>query len=103
MTDGSFALSEASLNSSRMTDGVLPGKYRVSVSASKVINEDSGEVEWLAPSQYADFRTSGIEVEVTEARNDLVVALTWQVSEPRDKEQATTGLPDDHTMEPEGI
>ncbi len=87
MKDGSFTLSEVSLNSSRMTDGVLPGKYRVCVTASRVIDENSGEVEWLVPSQYADFRSSGIEHEIFESRDDLVVNLTWKGSEYRDEDQ----------------
>jgi hypothetical protein len=77
MADGSFVMSERSLSSSRMTDGVAPGNYRVSVSASKILDEDLDEVEWLAPSRYADFRTSGLQMEIDQSEANLVVDLTW--------------------------
>jgi hypothetical protein len=79
-------LSERSLSSSRMTDGVTPGVYRVSISAARVTDEDADEVEWLAPSQYADFRTSGIEMRIDRPQDDLVLDL---VSEPTDATDTT--------------
>lgn len=86
MSDGSFKLAENSLSSSRLTDGVSPGIYRVSISASKVIDEDAGQVEWLAPSKYADFRTSGLELKIAGPEQDLRLDLTWKGNHPVDNE-----------------
>lgn len=96
--DGSFMLSDSSLSSSRLTDGALPGVYRVSVSAAKVIDEDADQVEWLAPSQYADFRTSGIELEIDSPHDDLVLELTSDAGEDVDEELA---LDEPTQLEPE--
>ncbi|MDZ4657553.1 MAG: hypothetical protein SH868_08225 [Bythopirellula sp.] len=86
LSDGTFALAETSLSSDPDQKGVAPGKYRVAVSASKVIDEDAGEVEWLAPSKYADFRTSEIEEQIEGPRSDLVIDLTWEGNEMPDAE-----------------
>ena len=103
--DGSFMLSESSLSSSRLTDGVVPGIYRVSVSAAKVIDEDADQVEWLAPSQYADFRTSGIELEIDRPCKDLIVDLTWKGSESvddgADESRTAEAMPGSTTVEQE--
>lgn len=56
-------------------DGALLGTHRVQVSSSNIISDS--KIEWFAPQQYADFRTSGIEVEVTEGVDDLKIELTW--------------------------
>jgi hypothetical protein len=86
MSDGSFKLAENSLSSSRSNDGVSAGIYQVSISASKVIDEDAGQVEWLAPSKYADFRTSGLEVRIEGPERDLRLDLTWKGNHPVDNE-----------------
>lgn len=80
-SDGTFALSQASLSSDPTQRGVMAGKYRVAVSAAKVIDEDADDVEWLAPSKYADFRTSEIAMEIDRPHDDLVVDLTWKAEE----------------------
>jgi hypothetical protein len=54
-------------------DGALLGKHRVQVSANRIISDS--KIEWYAPRNYADFRTSGIEIEVTEAVDDLKIDL----------------------------
>jgi hypothetical protein len=56
-------------------DGAIPGKHRVQVSASRILN--GAKVQWFAPPHYADFRRSGLEVEITKPRDDLVIELTW--------------------------
>ena len=66
--DGSFELS-----CFEDEDGALLGKHRVAVSAKTVITEDN--VKWHAPSQYANYMTSGLTVEVTESVDDLVIEL----------------------------
>lgn len=80
-SDGSFRLGEHSVAEDRKSLDVLPGHYRVAVSAAEVIDADQEEVRWLAPSRYADFRSSGIEVEVAEAEDDLLINLTWEGSD----------------------
>jgi hypothetical protein len=68
--DGHFSLTCYDGN-----DGALLGTHRVQVSSSNIISDS--KIEWFAPQQYADFRTSGIEVEVTEGVDDLKIELTW--------------------------
>jgi hypothetical protein len=80
-SDGTFELTETSLSPNPNQQGVAPGKYRVAVSATKIIDEDADEVEWLAPSKYADFRTSEIEMEINGPQKDLIVDLTWEGNE----------------------
>ncbi len=81
LSDGTFNLAESSLSPAPNQQGVAPGKYRVAVSATKIIDEDADEVEWLAPSKYADFRTSEIEMEINGPQKDLIVDLTWEGNE----------------------
>lgn len=56
-------------------DGAVIGPHRVQVSASEIIG--GSKVRWHAPSVYADFRTSGLKVDVDEPTSDLVIELTW--------------------------
>jgi hypothetical protein len=56
-------------------DGALLGAHRVQVSSNRIISDS--KIEWYAPQQYADFRTSGIEVDVTEPVEDLKIELRW--------------------------
>jgi len=55
-------------------DGALLGTHRVQVSASRIISDS--KIEWHAPRKYADFRTSGMEIEITEPVDDLTVELS---------------------------
>jgi hypothetical protein len=68
--DGSFNLTCYDGN-----DGALLGKHRVQVSSNRIISDS--KIEWFAPQKYADFRTSGIEVEVAEAVDNLKIELDW--------------------------
>jgi hypothetical protein len=61
-------------------DGVVPGRHRAQISAMEVIS--ASKVKWLAPPKYADFRTSGLEFEITEPTEDMKVNLTWGGSPP---------------------
>ena len=45
------------------------------VSANEIISDS--KIRWFAPKKYADFRRSGLEVEVTEPTDSLVIELTW--------------------------
>lgn len=61
-------------------DGALPGEHRVQVSALEVLNNNKSK--WFAPRKYADFRTSGLSVDVTGPTDDLTIELTWEGSPP---------------------
>jgi hypothetical protein len=56
------------------SDGAILGTHRVQVSSNRIISNT--KIEWFAPSKYADFRTSGIEVVVVEPVEDLPIELT---------------------------
>lgn len=56
-------------------DGALPGVHRVQVDANRPISEKQMEI--FTPKRYADFRTSGLEVEITKPADDLKIELTW--------------------------
>ena len=56
------------------TDGAVLGKHKVAVIANQVIDEVT--MKWLAPQRYADFSTSGLEVEITGPTNDVLIELT---------------------------
>jgi hypothetical protein len=53
-------------------DGAVLGKHRVQVSASEIKGD---EVRWHAPIKYANFRTSDMTFEVSEATESLVIEL----------------------------
>jgi hypothetical protein len=57
------------------TDGALPGKHRVQVDANRGISDKKMEI--FTPKRYADFRTSGLEVEISKPVDDLRIDLTW--------------------------
>jgi hypothetical protein len=56
-------------------DGALLGSHRVQVASNRIISDS--KIEWFAPPKYADFRTSEINVEITEAVDDLKIELSW--------------------------
>lgn len=86
LSDGSFQLASNSVTEAGAREGVLPGKYRVAVSASKIVDEEKEEIQWLAPSHYADTQTSDLEVELQEPRDDLLIELTWAGAKAGDEE-----------------
>lgn len=61
-------------------DGAVLGTHRVQVAARQITGDET--VRWLAPNRYADFRTSGLVVEVTEPTDSLVIDLTWNNEKP---------------------
>lgn len=78
LADGGFDLAVESVD--RMSvPGVLPGIYRVQVSASEIVDDET--IRWMAPQRYADFRTSGLEVVVDKPVIDLVFELTSEGDE----------------------
>jgi hypothetical protein len=56
-------------------DGAVLGTHRVQISASEIIGGE--KVVWHAPRKYADFRSSGITVNVTEPTDSMVIELSW--------------------------
>jgi hypothetical protein len=98
MSDGSFELGESSISIQPGSAlGIMPGVYRVAVSASEIIDELTEEVRWLAPSKYADFRTSGLEVTVDGPQKELIINLTWEGSETTEDGSAKKDSPDGST------
>ena len=88
LENGSFQIGSSSVSNVAGVDGVPPGKYQVAVSASKIFSEESADesVQWLAPSHYADFRTSGLEVDLKTSMDNLAIELTWEGSEEEKSE-----------------
>lgn len=84
--DGAFRLSSATSSNPAGAAGIKPGKYRIAVSAFEVIDEETEEVRWFAPSQYAQHLSSGLEADVTEPQEDLVLELTWEGAEHESQE-----------------
>jgi hypothetical protein len=68
--DGKFTLTCYDGN-----DGAIPGTHRVQIASNRIISDS--KIEWFAPQTYADFRTSGIEVQVDQPIEDLKIELTW--------------------------
>lgn len=79
--DGSFRLAELTVSKESKNPGVTAGKYRIAVSSAEVVDEDQEEMLRNIPGKYANFRTSELEVEITEPREDLVIELTWEGAE----------------------
>jgi hypothetical protein len=56
-------------------DGALLGKHRVQVDANRPISDKKMEI--FTPKKHADFRSSGIEVEISKPVDDVKIELTW--------------------------
>lgn len=82
-SNGAFRLTEATLDKQAKPDGVAPGRYRIGVSSTEVLDEDEGEVIKHIPGRYADFRTSELEMEIDAPKEDLIIELTWEGAEER--------------------
>jgi hypothetical protein len=72
LADGSFDLASESVNTVA-TSGVLPGVYRVQVSSSEIIDDQT--IRWKIPQRYADFRTSGLQVTISGPTDGLLIEL----------------------------
>ena len=57
-----------------------PGRCRVGVLAVEEIAPDGRR--WLAPTKYADPRTSGLEVDIPGPTENLTINLTWDGGAP---------------------
>ena len=56
-------------------DGAVLGTHRVQIRALEFISET--KTKWFVPPKYADFRTSELEIEVSEPTDSLVIELEW--------------------------
>ena len=61
-------------------DGAVLGRHRVVVAAVEHLSEEA--IKWHAPKKYADTQTSGLEVEIAGATEDLTIELTWDGGAP---------------------
>jgi hypothetical protein len=61
-------------------DGIIPGVHRVEVDGSESIS--SKKVKWHAPKKYFRYTNSGLEQEITEPTDSLVINLTWDGGKP---------------------
>jgi hypothetical protein len=71
--DGHFELASESVGRTKEI-GAVPGRYRVQVASSKIVDEKT--IQWNAPARYADFRTSGLEVTINKPTSDLRIQLS---------------------------
>ena len=88
MADGSFDLASESVQRASEA-GVPPGSYRVQVSASKIVDDET--IHWNAPEKYADFRTSGLSVTIDKPTDDLVIELSWEDAGATDESDGSAG------------
>ena len=61
-------------------DGAVLGQHKVAVIANQTIDEVT--MKWLAPQNYADYTTSGIEIEITGPTDDLLIELSSETAQP---------------------
>lgn len=74
-SDGQFTLTTY-----EPADGAVPGVYKVKLIAIESISERANR--WHAPKRYSDINTSGLQVEITGPKDDLVIELTWDGGTP---------------------
>lgn len=74
-SEGRFSATSFELN-----DGLTPGKHRVQIRAIEMLNETTQR--WHAPKKYAAAATSGIEVNIETAKDDLTIELEWGSGKP---------------------
>lgn len=61
-------------------DGAIVGTHQVSISAKQFVTVNN--IKWFAPAKYANHKTSGLTVEITEPTDDLTIELTWEGEKP---------------------
>ena len=61
-------------------DGIIPGTYRVQIKGTEAIGEDAQR--WHAPMKYSRATESGIEFEISEPTDSLLIELTWDGGKP---------------------
>ncbi len=75
LSDGTFDVASTTLGDDPIQIGVFPGHYKIEVSASEAINEET--IRWHAPKKYSNFRSSGLEIDIHKPSDNLIVELTW--------------------------
>lgn len=98
LADGSFDLASESVNT-LATSGVLPGVYRVQVSSSEIIDDQT--IRWKAPQRYADFRTSGLQVTIKDPTGDLLIELESDQEDAAGTESSDAVAVPEEATEPE--
>lgn len=68
--DGRF-----SLGTYERDDGCVPGQHQIVVVALEIL--DGSSQQWHAPKKYAQPATSGLNVEITEPTDSLLIELSW--------------------------
>lgn len=86
---GRFQMATQLVNGQK--EGLLPGVYRVAVTSNEIVDEETAR--WLAPAEYADFRTSGLEVEVDGPLDGVKIELTWKGAAGASEESASANAP----------
>ena len=56
-------------------DGCVPGRHQVVIAALEIL--DGSSQKWHAPKKYAQPATSGLNVEITEPTDSLLIELSW--------------------------
>lgn len=56
-------------------DGAHVGANRVEVGSSEILNPT--QIKWFAPKSYASVATSGLTIDVTAPKDDVVIELQW--------------------------
>ena len=73
--EGKFQVSSFTAN-----DGLMVGKYEVSVLALEPLGPNSQK--WHAPQKYSNFKTSGLTYEITPETESIEFKLTWEGEDP---------------------
>ena len=98
LADGSFVLAAESVD--RVTQpGVPPGEYRVQIASSVIVDDET--IRWNVPQKYADFRTSGLVVNVAEPAEDLLIELSWSEDENPDSSDESGAAGTDQPVDSE--
>ncbi|MGY8769196.1 MAG: hypothetical protein ACKVH8_12325 [Pirellulales bacterium] len=74
-SDGSFQLTTYDTN-----DGCVLGNHKVAIIGSE--SQSATGTKWHAPMIYSSSRTSGLTLNVTEAKDNVVIELTWDGKKP---------------------
>jgi len=61
-------------------DGVVPGGHRVEVNGGEP--KGPTEILWHAPKKYSRYKMSGIEKQLAEPTDSLLIELTWDGGKP---------------------
>lgn len=66
-------------------DGAVVGRHKVSIDGGEVLPGSTDRVthiQWHAPKKYAEATSSGLVLDVSQPRDDVVFNLTWDGAAP---------------------